>query len=155
MTANLVWGCASVPAWRGYRAALGNPAGAQEQLLFTYLRENAETWAGRTHRFATIRSIEDYQERVPITTYDDLEPLIQRVAAGQTAVLTDAPAMRLVPSSGSASATKLIPYTRTLQSEFNRAIGAWIVDLFSQNPKLMSGRSYWSISPAASVPTRI
>ena len=152
--ANLLWAGSSVQTWGRYRAALRDPAVAQERLLFSYLAENAETAIGRTHRFSAIRSVEEYQARVPVTTYDDLEPLVQRVAGGEAGVLTRSPVTRLVPSSGSTAAAKLIPFTRSLQREFSRAIGAWIVDLYLHRPRLMGGPAYWSISPAMPSSTR-
>lgn len=152
--ANLLWAGSSIRAWHRYRAALRDPATAQEQVLSRYLAENAETAIGRAHGFSTIRSAEEYQARVPTTTYDDLEPLVQRVARGETGVLTRSQVTRLVPSSGSTAAAKLIPSTRSLQCEFSRAIGAWIVDLYLHRPRLMGGTAYWSISPAMPAPSR-
>jgi hypothetical protein len=152
--ANLLWAGSSLQAWGRYRSALRDPAVAQEQILSAYLAENSETAIGRAHGFSAIRSVEEYQTRVPLTTYDDLEPLIERIASGHAGVLTGSPVTRLVPSSGSASAAKLIPYTPSLQREFSRAIGAWIVDLYLHRPRLLGGTAYWSISPAMPSSTR-
>jgi hypothetical protein len=147
--ANLLWGSASLGAWRGYRAALGDPFRAQQRLLIHYLRDNADTVVGRTYRFSSIRSVEEYQARVPITTFDAIQPLVHRVRRGEDNVLTRARVNRLVPSSGSTSAVKLVPYTRTLQQEISRAIDAWIADLYLRYPSLVGGPAYWSITPAA------
>jgi hypothetical protein len=103
------------------------------------------------HGFATIRAVSDYQSRVPVSTFDDLEPLVRRVASGEANVLTREPVERLVPSAGSTSAAKLIPFTATLRREFSRAIDAWLFDLFAERPALMGGPAYWSITPAAAV----
>ena len=146
---HLLWGAASLGAWRRYRAAVRDPSAAQHQLLMGYLRDNAETVVGRTYGFSTIRSVEDYQARVPISTFDALEPLVRRVARGETGVLTRAPVRRLVPSSGSTSAVKLVPYTRALQHELSRAVDAWIADLYLGCSSLVGGPAYWSITPAA------
>jgi hypothetical protein len=64
-------------------------------------------------------------------------------------VLTAEPVLRLATSSGSTRSRKLIPYTRALQREFNRAISPWIADLYQSDPSLMGGSAYWSITPAA------
>src|SRR3989442_1886627 len=146
-----LWAASSVPAWRRYRPSLRNPARVQERLLLSCLRRNADTAIGREYRFSTIRSVEDYQARVPLTTYDDIEPLVHRVARGDARVLTAERVTRLAPSSGSAAAAKLIPYTASLQSEFSRAVSAWIVDLYRHRPHLLAGPAYWSISPAMPV----
>jgi hypothetical protein len=50
-------------------------------------------------------------------------------------------------SSGSTSAAKLIPYTRSLRTEFQEAIRAWMYDLYASHPTIAHGRHYWSITP--------
>jgi hypothetical protein len=52
-----------------------------------------------------------------------------------------------LPTSGTTGPTKWIPYTASLYREFQRGIAPWIVDLFSHNPGMLAGRSYWAISP--------
>ena len=112
-----------------------------------YVRDNQGSAFGIAHGLADIRSPEDYQRQVPLADYDDHLPWINRIKDGEQNILTTAPVTRLVPTSGSSQARKLIPYTANLQREFNCAIGPWIVDLFRQQPKLMLGSAYWSISP--------
>jgi len=41
-----------------------------------------------------------------------------------------------------------------LRREFQRAVAAWIADLFWQRPAVRHGRAYWSISPALAPPRR-
>lgn len=147
--ANSSWKLLSLPRAAAFRSALRNPTHVQQQLLRSYLRKNANTTFGRAHHFDSITSIADYQQRVPITCYDDYQPYIDRIMDGERAVLTADPVLALIPSSGSTQASKLIPYTRTLQREFNRAIAPWIVDLYRQYPDLTAGPAYWSISPIA------
>jgi hypothetical protein len=59
---------------------------------------------------------------------------------------------RLQPSSGSARAAKLIPYTRGLQRELSRAIDPWIADLYRAHPRVVGGPSYWSVTPPFQAP---
>ena len=150
--AQAAWVLASAPGWRRFGAALRDPAAAQAAVLRRVLARNAETAFGRAHGFAAIRTIADYQRRVPIATYDDLEPYVRRAAAGEPHVLTREPVRRLQPSSGSTAAVKLIPFTRALQREIGRAVDPWIADLYRTRPALMGGRAYWSITPPAPPP---
>jgi hypothetical protein len=145
--AQMVWGAVSLGAWWTFRRALGHPRAAQARILREYLQANRETAFGREHRFDRIGSIEEFQRRVPIRGYDELEPLIQRVADGEPGVLTREPVHRLAPSSGSTSAAKLIPYTRRLQREMSRAVDPWIVDLHLRRRRVLGGPAYWSITP--------
>lgn len=138
---------ANLPRRRSLIRSLREPERAQQRLLRRYLDTNADTCFGREHRFASIRSVREFQERVPLRDYDELEPWIDRIRTGERAVLTEARVTHLVPSSGSAAARKLIPYTETLRSEFDRGIGAWIADLYLRRPHLLGGAAYWSITP--------
>jgi hypothetical protein len=114
------------------------------------LRRNADTSFGREHGFVSIRSVADYQARLPPVSYDDISPLVHRAARGEARVLTRSQVERLVPTSGSTAAVKLVPFTADLRAEFTIAIDAWLVDLFMARPALMGGPAYWSISPLAS-----
>ncbi len=114
--------------WRRFRRDLSRTDAVQDALLKDCLAQNAGSLFGREHGFDRIGSWEEYRRRVPIRTYDELQPLIEQAAAGRPA-LTAARVRLFEPSSGTASATKLIPYTARLQREFSRAIDPWICDL--------------------------
>ena len=147
---NALWGAASAPSWVRYRRALRAPGAEQERVLLSCLRRNSDTSFGREHGFDTVRSVADYQARVPPTSYDRMAPLVHRAARGEAHVLTRAPIERLVPTSGSTAAAKLVPFTADLRREFTTAIDAWLADLFMARPALMGGPAYWSISPPGS-----
>jgi hypothetical protein len=72
-----------------------------------------------------------------------------RSAAGEKNLLTCEAIRLFEPTSGSTSSSKLIPYTRSLQQQFQRGIQAWIADLFYRQPRLLNGGAYWSVSPSA------
>ncbi len=147
--ANFAWSVANARPHARYRRALDQPREAQTQLLSRHLNDNADTAFGRARGFAKLRNAEDYRRAVPLCRYDDLAPYVDRIRAGEPQVLTHEPVRRLVPSSGSTAARKLIPYTASLQREFNAAIGPWIIDLFRSDAALMLGPAYWSVSPVA------
>lgn len=147
--ANHAWWLANTPAYRRFKQALPNPRKTQADILHRYVDRNAQTVFGRDHGFKTIDSVEAFQKRVPIRAYDETARYIDRIASGEQHVLSCDPVIRLATSSGSTRARKLIPYTASLQREFNRAIGPWIVDLFRRDPHLARGCAYWSITPVA------
>src|ERR1043166_2624501 len=95
-------------------------------------RDVAETQRRVLQRITGFCSVEEFQERVPLSD----EP-----------VATSEPVIRRVPTSGTTGPTKWIPYTTSLYREFRRGIAPWIVDLFKHNPAMLRGRSYWAISP--------
>lgn len=152
--ANGLWFLSTLPeAWRFHRD-LGRCEASQWAALRDILRRNADTEYGRLHGFAAIRTPREYQAAAPLADYRDFEPYIGRIAAGEPGILTADPVLLLEPTSGSAAASKLIPYTEGLKSQFQRGIAPWIADLYLAFPSLITGRSYWSITPAARKPER-
>lgn len=152
------WMSLERPAWRRFGHALKRPGEIQRQRLRTVLRVNAETAFGRRHGFAELARHVDpapaYQQRLPPAEHAAFEPWIRRIRAGEREVLTREPVRRLVPTGGSTTARKLIPYTSGLLREMQSALGAWLVDLHRRFPGLTGGRSYWSITPPAAAGER-
>src|SRR4029453_8586378 len=87
------------------------PARSQQRLLAEILGANADTEFGRRHGFAGIATFRDYQERVPISGYDDLEPYIDAEMQGQPKQLTRHPPVLFTTTSGTTGAPKYIPMT--------------------------------------------
>jgi len=138
--------------YHSLRRAQKNPAAAQAALLDRLLRANASSAYGRKFGFGRLRTAREFQEAVPIVGYDDLRPWIERIKAGEERVLTEEPVLMLEKTSGSSTAAKYIPYTASLRREFQRAVGAWIFDLYAHNPMLVFGTAYWAITPMAREP---
>jgi hypothetical protein len=147
--ANFAWIAANSDGHRRFHAALADPEGTQRKLLSSMLERNAGTKFGRMHGFAGIRTVEEFQERVPLSTWEDYEPWVERIAAGEAGVLTKAPVRILEPTSGSSGAVKRIPYTADLQGDIRRAIAPWVCDGYQRRPSLTRGPGYWSITPPA------
>jgi hypothetical protein len=146
--ANALWLAGCLREARRFRRATWRVRHEQQHVLDDMIRANVDTEFGRAHRFTEIRSVRDYQDAVPVRTYDEYRPYIDRVSEGSANVLTRERVRLFEPTSGSSSATKLIPYTASLQREFQKGIRAWIADLFLHHPTLMRGQAYWSVSPA-------
>ena len=76
----------------GERALFGRAcrrvAQTQACVLRQILHANQDTWFGRRHGFAKIGSPREFQEHVPLATYDDFCPLISRIGEGEAGVLT-------------------------------------------------------------------
>lgn len=93
------------------REALADPAAHQRKVLQDLLDVNAGTRFGAAHGFRRIRSLDDFRKAVPIHAYADLEPWIERAAAGEADVLSADPPAVWFTSSGSTGAHKKIPVT--------------------------------------------
>ncbi len=147
--ANTLWMLACRRSLGQLRRCQSRVKVTQERVLNEIVAANSRCAFGRQHDFATLRSVDDFRKRVPLADYEDIRPWVDRICRGEPAVLTSAPVRLLEPTSGSVSGRKLIPYTATLQRQFQNCINAWIADLFSARPVLRSGRAYWSMSPPA------
>jgi GH3 auxin-responsive promoter len=144
---NAVWAGISAPAYVSFRRALRDPAAAQARRLQYYLGHNAQTAFGKAHGLENVSDYADFARRVPLSDYDSIKPWIERIHAGDANVLTRDRVTHLMPTSGSSGARKLIPFTPTLQREFNGAVATWVCDLSRRQPGLMCGPAYWSITP--------
>jgi hypothetical protein len=121
----------------------------QLERLTDILRKNKSCEYGEKYGFANVGSIDEFQKIVPLTDYEDYQPYIEKIAKGKKGILTAEDVTLLEPSSGSTSAAKLIPYTLALKEEFQKGIRPWLYDLYSGYRGIKWGRSYWSVTPAA------
>ena len=119
----------------------------EDKKLAKIVSGNKHTVYGRRYVFCDVKTIADFQNKVPVTSYEDYLPYINRIKDGEQNILTAEPVLLLEPSSGSTSAKKLIPYTKGLKREFSVAIGKWLWDLNKNFPRLKYGQVYFSITP--------
>jgi hypothetical protein len=82
----------------------------QEELLMNLIRRAENTVIGAQYDFSSITSYTTFSERVPVATYEDLQPLIERTRQGEQNVFWDAPIKWFAKSSGTTNAkSKFIP----------------------------------------------
>ena len=90
-----------------------NPHEVQQQVLRELLRTARSTAWGRRYGYADAPSAPEFARRVPISTYEQLYPEIERVLRGETDVLWPGCAEWFAKSSGTTNArSKFIPVTR-------------------------------------------
>ncbi|MEP7380216.1 MAG: GH3 auxin-responsive promoter family protein [Gemmatimonadota bacterium] len=146
---NALWLARSVRAATRFSRALRDPGAAQARWLRGQLQRHASSVFGHAHDFRGMRDAADYARFVPLCDYAAVSPSIARIQRGERDVLSCDPVRHLAPTSGSSGARKLIPFTTTLQAGFASAVGAWMLDLVRQRPRLVAGPAYWSVSPLA------
>jgi hypothetical protein len=74
------------------------------------IRRAENTVIGAQYDFSSITSYTSFSERVPVATYEDLQPLIERTRQGEQNVFWDAPIKWFAKSSGTTNAkSKFIP----------------------------------------------
>lgn len=144
---NTAWWLSTQLSAQRFRRALNQPEAAQGALLKRYLKNNINTLFGKRHGFASISTMKEFQNRVPLTTYGYYESAIDLILKDKPNILTQDTVLRMEPTSAAARSARLIPYTETLKREFQRALHPWIWDLFTQFPALFEGNAYWSFPP--------
>src|SRR5215211_2017392 len=123
------------------------PAQAQQRLLREILGTNAGTEFGRRHGFGSIATFRDFQERVPISSYEDLEPYINAEMLGQSNQLTRHPPVLFTTTSGTTGASKYIPMTSEGKRAKSRLMWLWLSALYRDHPGIASGRMLSVVSP--------
>jgi hypothetical protein len=113
-----------------WRAALANPATAQETILRSLLAVYAQTEYGSQHGAGQIGSLEEYRKVFPVMTYEDYKPLIQRVMAGETRLLlNEEPVGWAITRGTTGDEKKFIPMTPSdlrMRVQAGRAMMAYV-----------------------------
>ncbi|MDR1023825.1 MAG: GH3 auxin-responsive promoter family protein [Prevotellaceae bacterium] len=87
-----------------------NPAAAQERQLLQNIESSQSSELGCRYDFSSIKSVETYQQRVPLHLYDDLRPAIERMMQGEGNVLCGEEVKWFAKSSGTTTEkSKFIP----------------------------------------------
>ncbi|EOS26976.1 hypothetical protein C806_00568 [Lachnospiraceae bacterium 3-1] len=99
-------------------------AQVQMQLLAELMHRNRETVYGKKYGFGTIKTVGEFQKKVPLCVYGDYEDYILRMIAGEEKVLTEEPVVYYCISSGTTGNAKYLPLTETdLKIQYTYAYG--------------------------------
>ena len=148
--------------YKAFRAALGAtqgrrhrrmlrealaPRAVQDAALRRILAANAETAFGREHGFATIASVSDYRNAVPVLTYEDLREAIERQELTGERCLTQEQPVYYHRTSGTVGAPKNIPMTGSglAQMKRDQRLAAYV---WTQRSGVLEGKVF-AVSGAA------
>jgi GH3 auxin-responsive promoter len=67
------------------------PNEVQEELLMNLIRAAENTLVGQEYDYDSIHSYTTFCERVPVSTYEELQPLIERTRKGEQNVIWETP----------------------------------------------------------------
>jgi hypothetical protein len=132
---------------RHFNTLCRTPIQAQDRLLRQILEVNAGTEFGRRHGFGAITSFQQFQERVPISTYQDLEPYITEEMNGRPNQLTKEPPVLFTTTSGTTGNRKYIPMTRESKQAKSHLTWLWFCGLYRDHPGIVGGRILSVVSP--------
>lgn len=121
------------------------PNEVQQELLFNLIQKAKNTEVGKAYDFSTITDYNTFSKRIPITTYEEYEPKIERARKGETNIFWPTPIKWFAKSSGTTNAkSKFIPVSQdSLENCHYAASKDLLCIYFHNNPEsqLFVGKS--------------
>lgn len=133
---------------REWQQGIARPREAQRERLAAILELQAGCAFAREHSFSHLDSFDTYRKAVPIHRYSDLAPWLERMAAGEGALLTSEPVLLFAVTSGTTGTPKTLPITRSMNLEQHRCHRLWMGRLVRDHPGIPTGHFLTPVSPA-------
>lgn len=110
------------------------PSQTQQAILFSQLFRSEDTCYGMKYGFKNIATISDFQNKVPIVTYEEFEPFIERARQGESDVIWPGTIKQFAKSSGTTNAkSKFIPITEDSLQDCHYKAGKDLVSIYANN----------------------
>ena len=97
---------------RNNRKWIQQPIVAQQKMFRYLISQSEHTVFGQDHGFERITTYDDFKNAVPVRTYEDIKPYIERIINGEYNVLWKGRPIYFAKTSGTTSGTKYIPITK-------------------------------------------
>ena len=121
------------------------PHEVQNELLLDLIDEARDTEFGKTYEFSTINDYKTFADRVPITTYETYEHLIERSRLGEQNIFWPKPIKWFAKSSGTTnSKSKFIPVSTESLEDCHYAAGKDLLCMYLNNnedSQMFTGKS--------------
>lgn len=120
------------------------PIDVQQEVFLQLLEHGAKTEWGKIHAFSSIKSYQEFNQNVPLTNYEVLEPYVKRLLKNEQFLLWDSEIKWFAKSSGTMVAqSKFIPVSKESLEECHYKGGKDLLSLYyNQIPdrKLYKGK---------------
>ncbi len=126
-----------------FKRSMENPLKVQYKMLFKILKENKNTIYGKKYQFLKIKTIKDFQSKVPVVDYDDIFNYISKMKSGEKNVLTSREVIYFATSSGTTNEPKFIPITIRRLDDFKREIFLWSWYVLKDYLKMLTGSTLY------------
>ncbi|MDG2433450.1 GH3 auxin-responsive promoter family protein [Flavobacterium sp.] len=121
------------------------PNEVQEELLMNLVQASKYTVVGKKYDFDSMTSYAAFAERIPISTYEELQPLIERTRQGEQNVFWETPIKWFAKSSGTTNAkSKFIPVSNEALEDCHYKGSKDLLCLYlnnNENSELFTGKS--------------
>lgn len=121
------------------------PAETQERVLLEIIKTAGSTEWGKKYDFPSIRSVQDFQSRVPVRNYEEYVPFIDRLIKGEKDITWPGEVRWFAKSSGTTSTkSKFIPVSRESLWECHYQAAKDILAIYAVNypdTKIFSGKA--------------
>ncbi|SHG10433.1 GH3 auxin-responsive promoter [Flavobacterium segetis] len=121
------------------------PNEVQEELLMNLIGSAKNTVLGKKYDYSSINTYSKFAERIPISTYEDLQPLIERTRQGEQNVFWEEPIKWFAKSSGTTnSKSKFIPVSNEALEDCHYKGSKDLLCLYlsnNENSELFLGKS--------------
>lgn len=110
------------------------PNEVQEELLMNLIRASENTIIGQQYDYESIHSYATFAERIPVSTYEELQPLIERTRKGEQNVFWETPIKWFAKSSGTTNAkSKFIPVSPEALEDCHYKAGKDLLCMYLNN----------------------
>jgi len=121
------------------------PNEVQEELLMNLIRAAENTVVGKKYDYDSINSYATFAERIPVSTYEELQPLIERTRKGEQNVFWETPIKWFAKSSGTTNAkSKFIPVSPEALEDCHYKAGKDLLCMYlnnNENSEMFLGKS--------------
>ena len=121
------------------------PEEVQEEVLLQLLEFAEDTEVGRKYEFDSIESYNTFKERLPIVSYEEIEPIIERTRKGEQNLFWPTKVKLFAKSSGTTNAkSKFIPVSSEALEDCHYKSSKDLLCLYlnnNENSQLFTGKS--------------
>jgi len=111
----------------------------QHSVLMKKLRRNAASDFSRDYGISKVKSVEAFRRQMPVTTYENYRPYIERVKDGDARAMfgPHSKLLMFALTSGTTNHSKFIPVTKNFFEEYRQGWNLWGVQTFNQHLDLV------------------
>lgn len=145
-----------IPVWKELEDITAAPMEYNQKLLMEILQDNKDTEYGRKYGFGDIHTVEEFQAKVPVSTYDDYADAIYRMTEeGGENLICSYPISHYNKSSGTMGNPKRLPMSERAIEINNKYMMKYLYGLLGEKTGSgwLDGKTMSLTESAASIST--